>query len=75
MTTGLLVGVNAAGHPGWISVKCRICALKMDLTKDVVYYCPKCKDTRFTYFCEPDARRLRYRCPYCNRELELFAAE
>lgn len=75
MTTGLVMGVNAGGHRGWITVKCRLCALKMDVTRDIVYHCPKCRDVYKAYFCEADMRRLRGHCPYCKRELELLAAE
>lgn len=72
MTIGVLIGVNAGGHKGWVTVKCRLCAREMDITKNIVYYCPKCVSNHRSYFCEADARRLKYKCPYCGHELEVL---
>ncbi|HIP65544.1 MAG TPA: hypothetical protein EYH08_03350 [Pyrodictium sp.] len=69
VSTAGLKGVNASGHAGWIEVKCRICALKMDVTTDPVYVCPACMEKYEAYFCPADARRLHHRCPFCGREL------
>ncbi len=69
MSTAGLKGINAAGHLGWVTRKCRICAKKLDLTVDVVYVCKACMKTREAYFCPADAKRLHYRCPFCGREL------
>ncbi|MCE4617372.1 MAG: hypothetical protein F7C32_02170 [Desulfurococcales archaeon] len=71
MTIGKVRGINSSGHKGWFTVYCSICARPLDLTKDVVYTCPSCRDKYEAYFCQADARRLGYRCPYCRRELVL----
>jgi len=65
-------GSNAAGHRGWYTVKCRICARKLYIGSDVVYYCPKCHIKYSTYFCEAHSRKLHRRCPYCGTELKLY---
>ncbi len=70
MSTAGLKGINAVGHLGWVEVKCRICARKLDVTVDIVYACPYCKDKYEAYFCPADAKRLHYRCPFCGRELQ-----
>ncbi len=70
MSFGSVYGCNASGHLGWVRVKCRICAKVMDKTKDEVYYCKKCAETRGAYFCFADYRRLHGKCPFCGAELE-----
>jgi predicted amidophosphoribosyltransferase len=70
MSTAGLRGINYAGHKGWTEIKCRVCALKLDLTLDVVYACSYCKDKYEAYFCPADAKRLHYKCPFCGRKLE-----
>ena len=70
MSTAGLKGVNAFGHLGWVTKKCRICAAKIDITRDLYYVCPHCKDRYDAYFCPADAKRLHYRCPFCGRELK-----
>ncbi len=76
MTIGLLKGTNSPGHKGWTHVKCRICGKELDLFRAIdtgdVYYCPKCAKTRGAYFCAADAKRLKYRCPYCGSELKPY---
>ena len=72
MSTAGLKGINAAGHDGWITVKCRVCARILDLTEDITYVCRYCETKYDAYFCPADAKRLRYRCPYCGRELTLY---
>jgi len=72
VSTAGLKGINAAGHRGWVTVKCRICATKLDTTLDIVYVCPHCREKYDAYFCAADARRLHYRCPFCGRRLELI---
>lgn len=76
MSVGKAKGINTHGHLGWVTVKCRICAAKLDVTKRLVYRCPQCYvDPVRAYFCEADARRLRYKCPFCGKKLEtLFEA-
>jgi len=69
MTIGLLQGVNTAGHKGWVTVRCRLCGRKLDITRDIVYVCPKCRETQNAYFCEAHARKLKYKCPFCGSEL------
>ncbi len=69
MSSAGLRGINAVGHLGWVEVKCRICARKMDVTTDIVYACPACEEKYEAYFCPADAKRLHYRCPFCGREL------
>jgi DNA-directed RNA polymerase subunit RPC12/RpoP len=80
VTIGLLKGVNAAGHIGWITVRCAICGAKLSLTGqkprggrrfEPVYACPKCSKKFNAYFCAADAKRLKYRCPYCGSKLVL----
>ncbi|MCE4608459.1 MAG: hypothetical protein F7B61_05830 [Caldisphaeraceae archaeon] len=79
MTIGLAKGINASGHVGWVTVRCRICGRYMDLSgqkpgsrhEEVVYMCPKCSKTVEAYFCAADAKRLGYRCPYCGSQLVL----
>lgn len=58
-------GANSMGHKGWHEFKCAICAKKLYIGDTVTFKCPKCD----TYFCEADAKRLRYRCPYCGSDL------
>ncbi len=70
MSTAGLKGINAVGHKGWVTVRCRICGRKLDLTLDVVYVCPYCRDKYDAYFCAADAKRLHYKCPFCGRQLE-----
>jgi len=72
VSTAGLKGINAVGHRGWVQVKCRICATKLDTTLDIVYVCPHCRDKYDAYFCAADAKRLHYRCPFCGRSLELI---
>ena len=69
MSTSGLKGINAVGHLGWVKYKCRICARVLDISEDIVYACPSCKDKYNAYFCSADAKRLHYRCPFCGREL------
>uniref|UniRef100_A0A7C5USE8 Uncharacterized protein n=1 Tax=Ignisphaera aggregans TaxID=334771 RepID=A0A7C5USE8_9CREN len=65
-------GCNSSGHKGWYEVKCRICAKKIYLGDDIIYYCPKCAQKYDAYFCLADAKRVYMRCPYCEGELQLF---
>jgi len=69
VSIGRILGVNAQGHLGWVTVKCAVCATKMDVTRRVVYRCPECSKHFDAYFCEADARLLRYKCPYCRERL------
>jgi len=69
MSFGRIKGVNAHGHLGWVTVKCRLCGKKMDYTRQVVYKCPKCAEKYQAYFCDADARVLHYRCPFCREKL------
>jgi len=69
MSFGRIKGVNAQGHHGWVSVRCRVCNKKLDTTRNVVFKCPKCATKYDAYFCEADARVLHYRCPFCNEQL------
>jgi DNA-directed RNA polymerase subunit RPC12/RpoP len=62
-------GSAAYGHIGWVQVYCRICNRKLKMGTDIVYKCPKCEKKYRAYFCEADARGLKYRCPYCGSEL------
>ncbi|MEJ2780769.1 hypothetical protein WIW89_07710 [Stygiolobus sp. CP850M] len=62
-------GSTAYGHIGWVQVYCRICNRKLKMGTDIVYKCPKCGKKYRAYFCEADARGLKYRCPYCGSEL------
>ncbi|MFP3233026.1 MAG: hypothetical protein RXR08_04895 [Sulfolobaceae archaeon] len=62
-------GSTAYGHIGWVQVYCRICNRKLKMGTDIVYKCPKCEKKYMAYFCEADARGLKYRCPYCGSEL------
>jgi DNA-directed RNA polymerase subunit RPC12/RpoP len=79
VTIGLARGVNALGHVGWITVRCRICGRYLDLSgqkpgarhEEVVYACPKCMKTLEAYFCAADAKKLGYRCPYCGTQLTI----
>jgi len=80
LTTGLARGTNAMGHPGWLRVRCRVCATLLDLSGQKpraarrfqpVYYCPKCAGEYGAYFCSADARALKYECPFCRTRLEL----
>ena len=64
-----LRGINSSGHSGWTTTKCRICALKIDITMDITYICTHCVEKYEAYFCPADAKRLHYRCPFCDREL------
>lgn len=82
MTVGLSKGTQGLGHIGWITVKCRICATRLDLSGrkpgvvrglQVVYYCPKCYRDHDTYLCHADARRVKYKCPYCGSQLAVFS--
>ncbi len=73
MTIGLLKGVNTGGHLGWVTVRCRICNRKLEVTREPVYVCPKCRDSQDAYFCEAHARKVKHRCPYCGTELEPLA--
>lgn len=72
MTIGLLKGINAPGHKGWTTVKCSICKKQLDLFDAVesgdAYVCPKCN----SFFCAADAKRVKYRCPYCRVELQPY---
>ncbi len=79
MTLGLNKGTNAHGHMGWVLVRCRVCGRYLSLTGqspggarriEVVYYCPHCAKDYGAYFCAADARMLKYRCPFCGRELK-----
>ncbi len=70
---GRIKGVNAQGHLGWVTVRCRICNRKLDVTKHPVYKCPKCEKKYQAYFCEADARVLHYKCPYCRTPLVPFS--
>jgi len=62
-------GVNAHGHLGWVTVRCRICARLEDYTRAVVYVCPNCYTKFQAYFCSSCAKVLHYKCPYCRSEL------
>jgi DNA-directed RNA polymerase subunit RPC12/RpoP len=73
MTIGKVRGLNTSGHRGWFTVYCRICGRPLDLTKDVVYACPTCKDKYEAYFCSADARRVGYKCPFCGKQLEIVS--
>lgn len=77
MTIGKVRGVNAMGHLGWTTVRCRVCGRLLDMTGqrpgsrrfDVVYMCPKCATKYGAYFCSADARSLKYKCPFCGSDL------
>ena len=75
MSYGSIKGVNAQGHSGWVTIKCSICARKMDVTRQIVYKCPKCTPTINAYFCQADSRVLHYRCPYCREQLVLYTVK
>ena len=70
MTSGLITGINAMGHSGWVKFKCRICARVLIVSRDPIYHCPKCKDINNSYFCEADFKRLHGKCPFCKTELK-----
>lgn len=77
MTIGMLRGVNKAGHRGWITEKCIMCATKLDFyhayDSKNIYYCPRCIETGLkAYFCIADAKKVHYRCPYCRSELKSY---
>ncbi len=78
MTIGLIKGINAHGHMGWVLVRCRVCGRYLSLTGqhsgagrkiEVVYACPKCAKDYGAYFCHADARKFNYKCPFCGRDL------
>ena len=81
MTLGLIKGMNAMGHAGWITVRCRVCWMKLSLTgyhpgtrrTEPVYACPNCAKDLGAYFCRADAKALKYRCPFCGSELSLVS--
>ncbi len=64
-------GAWATGHKGWYEVKCSICAKKLYLGDDIVYWCPKCGPKYGIYYCRADAKRLHGKCPFCGTELVL----
>ncbi|MEM1620242.1 MAG: hypothetical protein QXU97_01970 [Fervidicoccaceae archaeon] len=72
MSVGRARGINAMGHLGWVTKKCAVCSIKLDISKRLVYYCDKCSKTLNAFFCEADAKRLRYRCPYCGEKLATY---
>ena len=80
MTLGLDKGTNAHGHVGWVTVRCRVCGRYLSLTGqqpgsvrkiEVVYYCPHCAKDYGAYFCAADARMIKYKCPFCGRDLKI----
>jgi len=79
LTIGLAKGINAMGHLGWVSVRCRICATWLDATggvgktkKTLTYMCPRCAQLYQAYFCHACARKVKYTCPYCKGPLTLL---
>jgi hypothetical protein len=78
LTVGIAKGINAMGHLGWVTVRCRICATWLDITggvgrvkKSIVYACPRCAQEYEAYFCRACAKKVRYTCPYCRSPLTL----
>jgi len=78
LTVGLARGINAMGHMGWVTVRCRICSAWLDVTggvgrakKQLTYACPRCAELHQAYFCRACARKVRYTCPYCGAPLTL----
>ncbi|MFN4046316.1 MAG: hypothetical protein ACK4H7_03135 [Acidilobaceae archaeon] len=76
MTVGMAKGTNAMGHLGWVTVRCRVCGIWLDLTggagrgrKMVAYACPRCSKTLEAFFCSPCAKKVKYTCPYCGTQL------
>lgn len=73
MSLGSIAGASAMGHKGWITTRCRICNRKLDLTKDPIYYCPKCYAKGFKmFYCSADAKVLHYKCSFDGSELKLY---
>jgi predicted RNA-binding Zn-ribbon protein involved in translation (DUF1610 family) len=66
-------GTNAHGHIGWFTYYCRICNRRLKIGSDLVYRCPKDEKKLQAYFCEADARGLKFKCPHCGSELELMS--
>ncbi len=83
MTIGLLKGTSSWGHSGWVTVYCRVCGAKMNLSGqkprsrkvEVVYACPKCAEKYEAYFCAADARFVKYTCPFCGTKLEIVSPQ
>ncbi len=73
MSLGSIAGASAMGHRGWITARCYVCAKKLNVVKDTIYYCPKChsKGHKILY-CDADAKRLHYKCPFDGSELKLY---
>jgi len=63
------MGINAAGHLGWITKRCSICNRRLLVGKEPVYACPKCSKIRGAHFCSGDYKVLHGKCPYCGSEL------
>ncbi len=73
MSLGSIAGAAAMGHKGWVTARCYICGKKLDLTKDTVYYCPKCHSREYKiFYCVADAKRLHYKCPFDGVELKIY---
>lgn len=69
-------GSNSYGHVGWLSYKCAICSTTVVVGspiphRSIAYRCPKDMTKFNAYFCEADARGLKYKCPYCGSDLEM----
>jgi DNA-directed RNA polymerase subunit RPC12/RpoP len=83
VTLGMNKGTNAHGHMGWVTVRCRVCGRYLSITGqspasrkiEVVYYCPNCAKDYGAYFCQADARMLKYRCPFCGGPLKRLTPE
>lgn len=83
MTVGLSKGTWTWGHVGWVTVYCRVCGTRLNLSGqkprsrrvEVVYACPKCAAKYGAYFCAADARFLKYTCPFCGSKLEIVSPQ
>ncbi|BCU68348.1 hypothetical protein HS7_17850 [Sulfolobales archaeon HS-7] len=62
-------GTNAYGHSGWLTHKCVICSRSIRVGGTIIYTCPKDAEKLRAYFCEADARNVKYKCPFCGEQL------
>ncbi|MEM0026267.1 MAG: hypothetical protein QXV93_02095 [Zestosphaera sp.] len=65
---GMLRGINASGHLGWVTKNCTICRKSLHVGRDVLYTCSKCGMDK-VIICSGDYKALNGKCPYCRSEL------
>ncbi|MEM2020645.1 MAG: hypothetical protein QXP80_00260 [Zestosphaera sp.] len=65
---GILKGVTASGHLGWVVKNCTICRKTLVIGKELIYTCSKCGSEKVV-ICSGDYKALSGKCPYCHSDL------